>query len=103
MRFFRALVALVLVVSAARSGEVSLLKGDVLKGDIVGVTAKEVVLKQGDKEVRKPILEVIRIDFREAAKAPGGKTYSQVELTDGSTVMATKWLLKKKEKILEAT
>jgi hypothetical protein len=96
MRFFRALLAFVLIVTAARAGEVSLLKGDVLKGDILSVTDKEVVIKQGDKQVRKPIAEVLKIDFRDVSKPPSGKTYSQVELTDGTVVLVGKWGLKKK-------
>src|SRR5947199_4730206 len=54
MRFFRALVALVLFVSVSSSAEVHLLKGDPIKGDVVSVNDKEVVLKQGDKQITKP-------------------------------------------------
>jgi len=86
MRYLRALLALGLVVSFARCGEVTLLKGDPIKGDIVSVSDKEVVIKEGDQQVRKPILEVVRIDFRDQGKPPAGKPYTQVELTDGTTL-----------------
>ena len=96
MRFLRALVALGLLVSVTRGGEVSLLKGDVLKGDVISVSDKEIVLKQGDKRVTKPIAEVVKIDFRDPGKPPTGKRFSQVRLTDGTTVLVSKWLLKNK-------
>jgi len=101
MRYFRALLLLGLVVSTARCGEVFLLKGDPIKGDIVSVSEKEVVIKVGDKQIAKSIPEVVKIDFREQPKPPRGKTYTQVELTDGTTLLASKWLIKKK--VLELT
>jgi hypothetical protein len=96
MRLFRALVALALFVTASRCAEVSLLKGDPIKGDLVSVSNKEVVLKQGDKEVRVPMAGVLKIELREIGKPPANKTYSQVGLTDGSTLLVSKWSLKKK-------
>jgi hypothetical protein len=96
MRFFRALVALALFASAGYGAEVALLKGEVLKGEVVRITDKEVVLKEGDKETRKAIAEVLRIDLRDVPKRPAGKVCSQVELTDGSLVYASKWWIKKK-------
>jgi len=97
MRFFRALVALVLFVSVSSSAEVHLLKGDPIKGDVVSVNDKEVVLKQGDKQITKPIADVLKIDYRDVTRPPSGTTWSQVELTDGTTVMVSKWGLKKKD------
>src|SRR5262245_54638572 len=97
MRFFRALVALLMIVVVSHAGEVTLLKGDPIKGDIVSVSDKQVVVKQGEKEVVQPIAQVLKVDFRDVGKVPAGKTFSQVELTDGTVVLASKWGLKKKQ------
>jgi len=96
MRYFRALLLLGLFVSVSHSAEVFLLKGDPIKGDIERISEKELVIKVGDKQITKPMVEVVKIDFREQPKAPRGKTYAQVELTDGTTLLASKWLIKKK-------
>jgi hypothetical protein len=96
-RLCRSLVALVLLAAAAPGAEIYPLKGDAIKGDIVRVTDTEVVFKQGDKQVTRPVKEVLRIDFRDVAKPAAGTTWTQVELTDGTVLLASKWLLKKRE------
>jgi len=86
---------------STQSAEIFPLKGDPSKGEIVSVSDKEVVFMQGDKKVTRSIREVLKIDYREVGKIPASTTYSLIELTDGSQLLASKWLLKKKT--LEAT
>jgi hypothetical protein len=72
-------------------------KNEVLKGDVVSVTEKEVVLQQGDKKVATPIKEVVKIDFQEIGKPPSNATYAAVELTDGTVLLCSKWSIRRKE------
>jgi hypothetical protein len=91
------LLALLLSLSSTPAAEISFLKGDAIKGDIVSVSDKEVVFKQGDKVQKRPLAEVLKIDYRDVGKPPSDKPFAQVELTDGTQVMVSKWLLRKKE------
>src|SRR5262245_965167 len=97
MRLWRTLLALVVMVSLARAGEIHLLKGDPIKGDIVSVTDTDVVYKVDGKELKRPIKDVLKIEYREVGKPAASVNYSQVTLTDGSVLLASSWLLKKKE------
>jgi hypothetical protein len=97
MRLSRTVLALVVAASAAAGAEIYPPKGEPIKGDIVSVSDKEVVFKQGDKTVTRPIKEVLKIDYRDVGRPAAGTTYTQVELTDGTTLLASKWSLKKRE------
>src|SRR5262249_22568481 len=91
------LLVLLLALSSTPAAEISFLKGDAIKGDIVSVSDKEVVFKQGDKVQKRPLAEVLKIDYRDVGKPPSDKPFAQAELTDGTQVMLSKWLLRKKE------
>jgi hypothetical protein len=97
MRLCRSLLALVVVVCASRAAEIHPLKGDAIKGDVVSVSDTEVVFKQGDKQITQPIKDILKIDFRDVGKPEAAATYAQVELTDGTVLLASKWLIKKRE------
>jgi hypothetical protein len=98
MRFLRVLLAVGLIVCAARAGEITTVVGDkeeVIKDvDVVSVSAKEVVYKVGNKEVTRPIGEVMRIEYRDAAKVAADKKYALVELTDGTVLLVSQWAIK---------
>ncbi len=79
-----------------RGAEIFPFKGETIKGDIVRVSDSEVVIKQDGKDVTKPIKEVLRIDYRDVGK-PDAASYSQIELTDGTTLLVSKWLIKKRD------
>jgi hypothetical protein len=91
------LLAFLLVVSAASGADLTVLKGDVIKGEVVGLTDKDVVLTQDGKRVTRPLADVLKIDFREPGKIAAGTAYAQVELTDGTLLNCSKWLVKRKE------
>jgi len=96
MRVFRVLFTLGLLVGAAAAAEITQEDEKVLKDvEIVSVSAKEVVYKLDGKEVTKPIKEVRRIEYREVKAVPSDKSYSQVELTDGTIVLVSDWAIKK--------
>jgi len=75
--------------------------GDPLRGDIVELNDREVVVSQNGKKINRPIKEVLRVEFREPGKLPTDKPVILIELTDGSQLYASQILLKKKE--FEAT
>src|SRR5262249_18345394 len=97
MRTCRTLLALLLFVPAGLPAEIQPLKGEPIKGDVVSVSDKEVVYLQDGKKVTRPIKEVLKIDFRDVGKLSGAEKYSLVELTDGTQLLASKVLIKKKE------
>jgi hypothetical protein len=97
MRLCRTLLALFVATLAAQGAEIFPLKGDAIKGDIVSISETEVVFKQGDKNVTKPLKEIVKIDYRDVGKPAAGTSYAQVELTDGTVLLASKWLIKKRE------
>src|SRR5262249_10339260 len=86
-----------LLAPLAHAGDIYPVKGDPIKGEIVSVSYKEVVFTQGDKKVTRPIKEVLKIDYRDVGRPAPGTTYSSVELTDGTQLLVSKYLLKKKE------
>jgi hypothetical protein len=92
----RTLVALVVLAGASRAADIVPVKGETIKGDVVSVSNTEVRFKQDGKETTKSIKEVLRIDYRDIGK-PDAASYSQVELTDGTTLLVSKWLIKKRE------
>jgi hypothetical protein len=95
MRLLRVLLAASLVVCVARAGEITTDKEEVIKdAEIVSVSAKEVVYKVGNKEVTRPIGEVMKIEYRDASKVAAEKEYSLVELTDGTILLVSQWAIK---------
>jgi len=96
MRFYHVLLGLgLLVVGAATAAEITTDDEKVIKDcDIVSVTAKEVTYKVGEKEVTRPVKEIVRIDFRDPDKIASDKKYSQVELTDGTVLLVSQWSIK---------
>jgi hypothetical protein len=97
MRTCRSLLALLLFVPAGLPAEIQPLKGEPIKGEVVSVSDKEVVYLQDGKKVTRPIKEVLKIEFRDVGKLSGAEKYSLVELTDGTQLLASKVLMKKKE------
>ncbi len=86
------------VASAVDPPELRSLKGDKLKGDLVGLNGKELVLTVNGKAVVTPIETVLQLDFR-APGTPVG-SYSQVELADGSILRCSKVEFKGKDAVL---
>jgi hypothetical protein len=91
------LLAFFLLALAARGGELTTLKNEVLKGDLVRVSTKEVIFKTDGKEVVKPMEEVLKIFIKDVGYLDEKKTHTDVELIDGSVFHCGKWGIKGKE------
>jgi len=85
-------------VSAVDPPELRPLKGEKLKGDLVTLNGKEIVLTVNGKPVATPIEGTLQLDFRAPTNPVG--TYSQVELADGSILRCAKVEFKGKDAIL---
>ncbi len=97
----RALLLLVVCASAALAvdpPELRPLKGEKIKGDLVGLTDKEIVLQVNGKPVATPVEGTLQLDFR-APTSPLGP-YSVVELADGSVLRCSKVEFKNKDAVL---
>jgi hypothetical protein len=84
---FRAFVAWALFASAAIAAEHQLrvlTSSDPIKGELVSIDDKNIVLKTADGNVTKPLAQVLQLDL-EAPAQPSGN-YTQVELTDGTVL-----------------
>jgi len=90
------LLALLAAVPSLPAAEVTLLKGGTLKGDLVSLDDKELVFSEGEKRVTKPILEVLKIDFKELGKPAAGVEHADVELVDGTLLHCAKWTIKQR-------
>ncbi len=97
MRARFSLLALFLAVAVGRGAELTTIKGEVVKGDVVSVTDKEIVLVQDGKKISQPLADVVKIDLRDAGKIAAGTVYSRVELTDGTVLNCSKVAIKVKE------
>ena len=98
MSFTRALLLLALAVPAASAAELKTLKSGTLKGDLVSLSDKEIVLSVDGKQVRTPIDQVLLLNLRDSPdKLPADTKYAEVELIDGSRFRCAKVELKGKD------
>jgi hypothetical protein len=97
MSFARTLFGLLLMaLPAARAAELKTLKGDVIKGDLVSVSAKEVVLDVAGKRVTTPNDQVLTLTLTEEYEKLGPEVkYALVELTDGTQLKVASYQIKK--------
>lgn len=90
MRLARFLLAcLVLAVPTSFAAEISLLKGGSVKGDIVSISEKEVVYEIAGAKKTLPITDVLKIDYTDPGRPPAAAKYAQVEIVDGSLLLAS--------------
>ena len=97
----RALLLLVVCASVAPAvdpPELRPLKGEKIKGDLVGLNEKSIVLQVNGKPVTTSVEDTLQLEFRAPANPQG--TYSQVELTDGSLLRCSKVGFKGKDAVL---
>jgi len=100
------LLALLLCASTATAAELKTLKGEVIKGDVVSITAKEVVFEavDGEKKEKKTFAlnEIASVDFApNPAALPA--VYHDVELVDGTLLHCTDLQFKGKNFIAKLT
>jgi hypothetical protein len=86
------------VALAADPPELRPLKGEKIKGDLVDLNNKEIVLQVNGKPVATPVEVTLQLDFRAPVQPVG--SYSQVELTDGSVLRCSKVEFKGKDAVL---
>jgi hypothetical protein len=97
----RALLLLVVCASAALAldpPELRPVKGEKIKGDLLGLNDKEITLQVNGKPVATSVEGTLQLDFRAPATPLGA--YSQVELADGSLLRCTKVEFKGKDAVL---
>jgi hypothetical protein len=93
----RALLALLLCASLGLCAELRTLKGDLIKGDVIRITEKEIVLAQDGKETATPLGKVLQLDFGPSGKITADTKFTDVELTDGTLLHCKQFALKGKE------
>jgi hypothetical protein len=94
MRALRALLLFLLCTSIAVSAELRTVKGELLKGDLVSVSDKEVVLSVGGKETPVPLVGILAIELGAPGKLPTENRIIDVELTDGSVIHCSTFKVK---------
>jgi len=97
MRTRLVFLALLLAVTAGSAGEITTTDGETIKCDIVSVTATEITIKVGEKQETRKLDKILKVDFRDPNKIPEDKNFSQVELTDGTSLFVSEWKLKGKD------
>jgi hypothetical protein len=97
MRLASLLLAGLLFATPALAGEITLLKGGPITGDIVSVTNKEVTVNDGGTLKKLPIAGVLKLDYALIGKPKDDDRYSLVELTDGSILAVSSLSIKKKQ------
>jgi len=102
MSAMRVLLCLLLAASTASAVELKTLKGESVKGEVVSLTAKEIVLESEGKKVTTPLENVLTITFSdEYTKFGAEDKYILVELNDGTQLKCAKVGLKGKEATLQ--
>jgi len=79
------------VAPAASAAELRTLKGETLKGELVSVSEKEIVLDVEGKKVSTPVDQVVSLTLKEGfEKIEGDAKYAEVELTDSTLLKCSK-------------
>jgi hypothetical protein len=93
----RTFLALLLCASAGWGADLRTLKDEVVKGDLVSITDKEIVLDQGGKKVATPVDQVLKLEFAPAGRLPPDTKFADVELTDGTLLHCSEYGIKGKD------
>ena len=100
-RFSLAGAFLLLPFLLVRAGEVALLKGDPIKGDIISVNNAEVVVSVAGAKKNVPLANILKIDIQPVGAIAPGTKYSRAELTDGTILLASDWKIRKRDLTLK--
>ena len=91
MSVLRALLVFVLLTPVASAAELKTLKGASLKGEVVSISDKEVVLEVDGKKVSTPIPQILQLNLKDGFdKIESDAKYAEVELTDGTLLKCSK-------------
>jgi hypothetical protein len=98
MPVFRTLLVLLTCASLAwAEHEVRTLSGKTLKGNVVGITATEVIQQGESGPVKTPLAQVLAIDLRPLAKAAPDTPHTLLRLLDDSVLRCSKVAFKGKD------
>ncbi|MBN9118235.1 MAG: NPCBM/NEW2 domain-containing protein [Planctomycetes bacterium] len=91
-------LAVALVTTEAPADDVTTTAGKKISGKLVGVDAQGITFGTSDAKVPIAARDIVLVDFgNKPAPVPKDATYSEVELTDGSTFRVAKFALKGKK------
>jgi hypothetical protein len=94
----RSVCACLIVVASATGGfaaELRTLKGEVIQGDLVSVTPKEIILHKDGADVPTSIQNVLQLNLRTPEEPPAMVKFGDVELTDGTILHCSSFAVKK--------
>jgi hypothetical protein len=92
------LFALALCGTGTRADDLTTTAGKKITGKLVAVTAEGVVFSTGDAKVTVPGRDIVLVDLGgKVEPPPAGATYSEIELTDGSSFRVAKFAIKGKK------
>jgi len=95
---FLATLALVLFVPGAPGDDVTTTAGKKINGKLVGVDAQGITFSTPEAKVPIAGRDIVLVDFgNKPVPPPKDATYSEIELTDGSTITVAKFALKGKK------
>jgi hypothetical protein len=97
MMHCRVLLVLLLCGPSLRAAELRTLKGEVVSGELVAASAKEIVLQKDGKRVATPVQHILQVDFGNQGKVPSDAKFIDVELTDGTLLHCAQLTLKEKQ------
>lgn len=92
----RSILVLLALASFTRGAELRTLKGEVIKGNLVSVSEKEVVVSSDGNKVTTPVDQVMHIKLAEDKPLAADAAYRAVELNDGSVFLVKQFVLKGK-------
>src|SRR5262245_22112290 len=82
--------------AADKPAELKTLSDEVISGDLIKVTDKEIIIKSEGKEVATPIAEVLSLKIGDQENL-GNQKYTLVELTDASLFHCKSFAIKGKQ------
>jgi hypothetical protein len=86
-----------LIATGAPADDVTTTAGKKISGKLVGVDAQGITFSTSDAKVPISSRDIVLVDFgNQAVAVPKDATYSEIELTDGSTFRVAKFALKGK-------
>jgi hypothetical protein len=95
MPVLRTLLVFFVGISLAGAAEIRTLSGQVIKGDLVRVTDKEIVLRTDTGEVATPLAQVLLLDLKKSVTGPPKDgDYTDVRLLDDTLLHCGKVALK---------
>jgi hypothetical protein len=98
MPVLRTLLVFLVCISLGRAAEIRTLSGQVIKGDIVRVNDKEIVLRTDAGDVATPLAQVLLLDLKKpVAGPPKDGEYTDVRLLDDTLLHCSKVVLKKSD------